>query len=89
MMITGSSMYLGTFAQWTLDYAQKTKAVIVSPNYQKLPDAKGLDLLADLDDLSTWVQRALGKEVGVAEGEVEVDLDRLLAIGSNAGAFPS
>lgn len=52
--VTGSSMFLGIWPPWLLDYAAAQSAITVSPNYRKLPESNGTDLVEDLDAFWSW-----------------------------------
>jgi acetyl esterase/lipase len=51
LQITGDSLIMQWFPQWLLDIAQTSEAIVVSANYRLLPEATGLDIISDIEDL--------------------------------------
>ncbi|GJC85515.1 putative carboxylesterase 120 [Colletotrichum liriopes] len=88
--IAASSLYPGFFQPWHMELAARNSAVIVSPNYRLAPEASMEDVLEDIEDHWTWVQRELPgfveKETG---GRVKVDTERILTAGDSAGGYLS
>ncbi|KAK2771989.1 carboxylesterase 3 [Colletotrichum kahawae] len=88
-LVTGSSLFPAWFTTWILDYAELHGAVIVSPDYRLLPEAKGVDILQDLNNFWSWlggggVEHSLAS-VGLSN--IKLDLDRLLVVGESAGGY--
>ncbi|MCJ1275189.1 hypothetical protein MMC21_002990 [Puttea exsequens] len=87
-LITGESMFLGFFPPWILEYALKNSAVLVSPNYLKLPESDGLAIMDNLFHFWTWLNAHLNSTVSNAtNGEVEIDGSNKLIIGHSAGGY--
>ena len=87
-LITGSSMNAAFFPAWILDYALVHSAILVSPNYVKLPESNGLDLLSNLAGFWKWLRTDLqGVVASVAGEEVSVDQSKTLIIGHSAGGY--
>ncbi|KAJ5606853.1 hypothetical protein N7537_003472 [Penicillium hordei] len=88
-LVTGSSRYPVWFANWTLDYAISTGAIIVAPDYRLLPEVSGKDILEDMDDFWHWVHSSQFAETikDASDGHVTPDLDRLLVAGESAGGY--
>ena len=79
-------MFLGFFPPWILEYALKNSAVLVSPNYLKLPESDGLAIMDNLFHFWTWLNAHLNSTVSNAtNGEVEIDGSNKLIIGHSAG----
>ncbi|KAF5680610.1 hypothetical protein FHETE_384 [Fusarium heterosporum] len=90
-LITGSSLYPAWFFKWELDFAQEQDAVILSPNYRLLPEARGLDILDDMAAFWAWVysgglSRHLAK---IGHQKLRCDLSKTLLIGESAGGYLS
>lgn len=73
------------FSGWLVEYAVAQTAVIVSPDYRLLPEAKGMDILEDMDDFWKWVQTDLPGIVAARTGNSEVDLESVVVAGESAG----
>ena len=74
-----------------MDLALKHSAILLRPNYRKLPESTGLQILEGLAEFWKWFRRG-GPQAAVVvgsatEGEVEVDEGRTLLIGHSAGVF--
>jgi Tfp pilus assembly PilM family ATPase len=65
-----------------IDYSILHSAIIVSPDYQMLPEANGMDIMQDLSDFWQWVDQDLQKQLATG---IEVDLDKILLEGGSAG----
>lgn len=86
MQITGSSLFPGHFLPWIMDFALENSAVLVRPNYRKLPESTGLEILENLTDFWKWFHGRLRTVVKSATaGKVEADEFRTLVIGHSAG----
>ncbi|KAI2671609.1 hypothetical protein CBS147355_8601 [Penicillium roqueforti] len=88
-LVTGSSRYPVWFANWTLDYAISTGAIIVAPDYRLLPEVSGKDILEDMDDFWHWIHSpkfaATIKDAGY--GHIVPDIDKLIVVGESAGGY--
>ncbi len=79
-------MYMGFYASWIMDYAIAHEAIVVSPNYRLLPESTGLEIMDDLSDCWKWTKGGLQPLVSSnTEGQVEVDLSKILVQGESAG----
>ncbi|KAF3805050.1 hypothetical protein GCG54_00005795 [Colletotrichum gloeosporioides] len=88
-LVTGSSLFPAWFTTWILDYAEFHDAVIVSPDYHLLPEAKGVDILQDLSNFWSWLSSG-GVEHSLASvglSNIKLDLDQLLVVGESAGGY--
>jgi acetyl esterase/lipase len=83
--VTGAALFPDWTAQWALDYVLEHSAVLVMPDYRLLPESTGLDILEDIDDFWTWVQKDLQAYLASIGSGVEVDLDKILCYGESAG----
>lgn len=83
--MTGSRDDEEWFSCWLVEYAVAQSAVFVSPDYRLLPEAKGIDMLKDMDDFWKWVQTDLPGIVAARTGNSEVDLESVVVAGESAG----
>ncbi|KAG7407191.1 hypothetical protein Forpe1208_v012562 [Fusarium oxysporum f. sp. rapae] len=88
-LIAGSSLYPAWFFKWELDFAQEQDAVIISPNYRLLPEAKGRDIIDDMASFWAWVSsggpsRHLAK---IRDQKLQLNLSRTLLVGESAGGY--
>ena len=87
-LITGFSLNVAFFPSWILDLALHHSAILVSPNYVKLPESNGLEILDNLAHFWTWLRSELQPTLtSVAEKGVSVDHDKTLVIGHSAGGY--
>lgn len=79
-------MFPAWFGKWILDFAQLHGAVIVSPNYRLLPEARGLDILQDMRAFWTWMDNKGAQNfLDGIHGNVILDTERTLLVGESAG----
>ena len=88
-LITSTSLEPTFFAPWILDFAIAHSAILISPNYVKLPESTGLDILANLAHFWDWLR---GDELqamvrSIAGPEVVINLSQTLVIGHSAGGY--
>ena len=77
-------------AAWVLDYALAHSAILVSPNYVKLPESSGLEVMANLAAFWKWLRSDMQGVVASLVGEdISVDQSRTLVIGHSAGGYLS
>lgn len=78
------------FPQWLLDLAKASNAIILSANYRLLPEATGLDIINDVEDLWKWLSTSLPD---ILERQLDppimADFDRILVSGESAGGLLS
>ncbi|KAJ5177079.1 uncharacterized protein N7482_002956 [Penicillium canariense] len=88
-LIGGSRLYSDWFPKWVLELAISRQAIIVTPDYRLLPESSGLDILSDLADYWSWVQRDLESSLVRAypSSLVKPDSDRILVLGESAGGY--
>ncbi|OHE99306.1 hypothetical protein CORC01_05347 [Colletotrichum orchidophilum] len=88
--VAGASLYPGFFSPWHMELAARHSAVIVSPNYRLLPESTIDELLEDIEDHWTWVQKELPSFVKKeTDSRVSVDIGRILTAGDSAGGYLS
>lgn len=88
--IYGDSLYSDWFPTWIIDLAEKHSAIIVSANYRKLPEASGVEILADVDDFWRWLQTGQAESVlSSLPTPLSLDLDRVITTGESAGGYLS
>ncbi|MCJ1403211.1 hypothetical protein MMC11_006434 [Xylographa trunciseda] len=86
-MVTGASLFPNFFPNWILELATSVSAVVVSADYQLLPEGNGKDMLADIADLWKWVRSDLQPYLEAKAPTVEIDLQRILVAGDSGGAY--
>lgn len=85
--MTGSSLFPAWFSKWILDYAESQSAIIVSPDYRLLPEAKGTDILEDIGAFWEWF-KSDGPDQYLKDANrtnVSLDKEQLLLLGESAG----
>lgn len=88
VQITGQSLFLGHFAAWSMQFALREGAIIVSPNYPKLPESTGLQLMDSISHFYEWVHDKLSTVVlSATEGHVEFDKTKMMVLGCSAGEY--
>lgn len=70
------------FQPWLIEYARIHSAIIVGIDYRLMPEANGLDMMEDLNDLGFWMFNKFQLYLG---NETQVDLDKILIEGDSAG----
>lgn len=74
------------FPHWLLDYARANSAILISADFQMMPESSGLDILSDLDDLWTWLFKELPTQThAITSGKSAVDFTKIMAFGESAG----
>jgi acetyl esterase/lipase len=86
-LITGSRNYAPFLAPWIPAYAASRSAILVSPDYRLLPEATGVDIVADLKDSWSWIQTRLNELLAQHGGGHQVDLSKILVLGASAGGY--
>ncbi|KAJ7583906.1 Alpha/Beta hydrolase protein [Mycena floridula] len=86
-LVFGARLFPDVFAQWAIDYALKHSAIIVTADYQLLPEAKGKDLLKDIDDLWKWLHKDFPTFLAESAPGFSPDLTRILSTGESAGGY--
>lgn len=88
--VSGTRLHPPWFPSYLLTHALAHSALIVSPDYRLLPEARGIDILSDVASLWSWVFASLHSLVlrrdplGTPTG---VDLGRILVTGESAGGW--
>lgn len=73
-------------SQWLFDLALQESAIMVSGDYRLIPEANGLDILEDIDDLYEWAIKELPAIVSdKTNKQSTADLNRILITGGSAG----
>ncbi|KAI1379834.1 putative polyketide synthase [Hypoxylon crocopeplum] len=85
--IAGHRLHEDWFALWLVELALEKKAIIIAPDYRLLPEAKGTDILEDVDHFWTWMTSDL---VSVSESwHARPDLSKILCCGQSSGGWLS
>jgi acetyl esterase/lipase len=73
-----------------IQLAKSNGAIVVSPDYRLIPEAKGVDILEDIKDFWSWVHRSMPSAIQkVAPCGTKVDLDKVAVAGESAGGYLS
>ncbi|KAH6665827.1 Alpha/Beta hydrolase protein [Halenospora varia] len=86
-LITGHALFPDWAAQWSIDYAIKHSAVIIAPNYRLFPESNGVEILSDVRDFWTWVEKDLPTYLKSIGSDVVPDLTKALSYGESAGGY--
>ncbi|EAU36119.1 predicted protein [Aspergillus terreus NIH2624] len=90
LQIQGDSLVPELFPRWLADLAYKHNAIIISGNYRLMPEATGLQILQDVEDLWTYIHSpTLASVLYSRPIPIELDLDRLIVAGDSAGGLLS
>ncbi|KAI1402583.1 putative polyketide synthase [Hypoxylon fuscum] len=85
--ITGHRLYEDWFALWLVELALEKKAIIIAPDYRLLPEAKGTDLLEDVEHFWTWMASDLPS---ISKSwHARPDLSKILCCGQSSGGWLS
>lgn len=88
--ISGFSLYPGFFPRHLLEFVQKHSAIIISPDYRLLPEARQSDILADIESAWQWTHSKLPNYLEQqASGSLKADLSRIITTGDSAGGYLS
>lgn len=79
-------MLIHRICDWTLDLALRNDAILIMPDYRLMPEAKGLDILDDVNSFFTWLLEP-GNLQACLPDDVTPDLDDILATGESAGGW--
>ncbi|KAJ7585159.1 Alpha/Beta hydrolase protein [Mycena floridula] len=86
-LVLGARLFPDWFAQWSIDYALKYLAIIVAADYRLLPEARGKDLLEDIDDFWKWLHNDFPTFLAGSAPGFSPDLTKILSIGDSAGGY--
>ncbi|KAF7561231.1 hypothetical protein G7046_g2934 [Stylonectria norvegica] len=87
-LATAHSLFAPFFPTWALKLAIEQNAIIISPDYRLLPNAKGVgDILEDLEDFWTWFKSDLPQVVKENSPGHILDFSRVLVSGGSAGGY--
>ncbi|KAF4631454.1 hypothetical protein G7Y89_g6673 [Cudoniella acicularis] len=85
--IAGDAIYPDWAAQWSLDYTLKHSAILIAPNYRLFPESKGTEILSDIRDLWTWLEKDLPAYLKSIGSDVTPDYSKVLSYGESAGGY--
>ncbi|KAK4449847.1 Alpha/Beta hydrolase protein [Podospora aff. communis PSN243] len=92
-LIVGTNPDPSFFAQWIIDLATTTPAIVISPAYRLLPESSGADILADVSTFFTWLHTSFPSSLRSALSTdtpfPTPDLSRIAAVGESAGGYLS
>ncbi|KAJ7583361.1 Alpha/Beta hydrolase protein [Mycena floridula] len=86
-LVLGARLFPDWFPKWCIDLALEHSAIIVTPDYRLMPEAKGKDLLEDIDDFHKWLQNGLPGFLAESSPGFSPDLTKILVIGESAGGY--
>ena len=81
----GSRNFFEWFPTWLLEYSIAQSFIIVNPDYRLIPEASGLDVLSDLEDLWKWIHTELNTVLSTTHPSIAADLSRIVVSGESAG----
>lgn len=67
------------------DWAIANASVLVNADYRLMPEATGVDILADISDLWKWIRHDLPSLLSPLS--IEADLTRIITVGESAGGY--
>ena len=70
-----------------LEFALSHNALIVSPDHRLLPEAKGTDVLDDVEAFANWMHDELPSIAEQESWHASPDLARVAAIGASSGGY--
>ena len=86
----GSRDYLPWIPQWLPPYAERTSAIIVSPDYPKLPNSNGAAILSVILAFHTWLHMTLPSVFSARHRPgVLINASKTLLVGPSAGGYLS
>ncbi|KAF2668488.1 alpha/beta-hydrolase [Microthyrium microscopicum] len=88
-LLMGTILDSAILSVWPLELAENENAVVVSPAYRLLPEAKGGDILDDIKDFWIWVRSSLPTEIAKRWPHISLDVDRAAVFGESAGGYLS
>ncbi|KAJ9157285.1 Alpha/beta hydrolase fold-3 [Pleurostoma richardsiae] len=83
----GGGLVIGTVldpfftAKWFLELAARENAIIVSPTYRLMPEARVLDIIDDIKDFWAWAHSDLPSAVAAQWPHITLDPDRTAVYG--------
>jgi len=86
-LITGAALFPDFSAEWALDYCIQHNAIWIAPDYRLLPESSGLEILSDLADFWTWLQKDLVGYLKGIRSQATPNFDKVLAYGESAGGY--
>ncbi|KAH7030066.1 Alpha/Beta hydrolase protein [Macrophomina phaseolina] len=89
-LVSGTRLYAPWFSSYLLKYALDHSAIIISPDYRLLPEACGLDILADISSLWTWLFTSLHTYILLRDpiySYCGIDMKRIMVSGESAGGW--
>ncbi|KAJ6031411.1 hypothetical protein N7540_002143 [Penicillium herquei] len=87
-LLMGDSLYMDWWPRWLSDLALQKEAIIVSPNYRLLPEARGIDIYTDIEDFWTWLHsNEFTNLLANQSTPTTVNLNRIMISGESAGGL--
>ncbi|KAB8345983.1 hypothetical protein FH972_023035 [Carpinus fangiana] len=86
-LFTGWRLFPDWCAAWLLDFAVRSNAIMVIPDYRLLPEATGVDILEDLRDIVKFLANDL--DAALAPLGITADTKSTLVVGESAGGWAS
>lgn len=84
----GHRVKLLTSFRRLLQLAESKGAIIITPDYRLVPEARGVDILEDVKDFWTWVHNSFPSKVSSAlPKDASVDVNKIAACGESAGGY--
>jgi acetyl esterase/lipase len=87
-LFAGTALYPDWSTSWSRSYNLLHSAIRISANYRLAPDSNGLEILSDIQDLLTWIEKDLaGYLESIGRSDVVLDLGRVMVYGESAGGY--
>lgn len=75
------------FPTWAIDFTKHHSAILVTPNYRLMPEARGMDIISDTRSFYAWLATEFPSYLeGIAPG-MSVDFEKVLNYGESAGGY--
>src|SRR5690242_5225938 len=86
-LISGDALLQDWFSNYLVSFTHRTSSIIVLPNYRFIPESTGADIIDDVKDFWTWIDRHLADFIRSVAPHVDVDTDRVLLSGDSSGCW--
>ncbi|KAH8591248.1 Alpha/Beta hydrolase protein [Bisporella sp. PMI_857] len=88
-LMVGDKLFAPWFPMWLAQLAESQEAIIVTPNYRLIPEAKVVQILDDVKDFWSWLHSSLLSEVANIDRSISLDLSKVAVAGESAGGYLS
>ncbi|KAF3395230.1 hypothetical protein DPV78_009205 [Talaromyces pinophilus] len=88
-LIVGDKLFAPWFPLWIIQLAESEGAIIVSPDYRLIPEAKGAEILEDIRDFWNWLHGSLPNEILKTAPGISLGMEKVAVAGESAGGYLS